>query len=211
MRDLLTEIVVAAEGVAPNAACGLTLVRGGQPLLITSSDQRAARLEQVQHKHGGPLTWSVEHRQAISVPDVSKEARWPVYSERAIAEDVRSSFTIPVAVAVELTVVLSIYAPCTGAFGPVEQRDACRYAEEAERSVALAVRLSASERTAWQLESALESRSLISQAVGVIMAENRCDADRAFGILRTASQNRNLKLRDVASMVIAGVDHAPTP
>lgn len=207
MRDFLTELVVAAERVAPDAVCGLSLVRGGQPLLVSSSDPRAAELERVQHEDGGPLTWSVEHGQAIAVPDMCDDGRWPRFTERAISEDVRSSFTVPVVVDHDFVVVLSVYAPRAHAFGPLEQREARRYAEEADRSVALVLRLAASERTTWQLESALESRSKISQAVGVIMAENRCDADKAFRILRAASQNRNVKLRDVASMVIAGVEH----
>lgn len=206
MRDFLTELVVAAEQVAANASCGLTLVRGGQSVLVSGSDQRAAALDRLQHEQGGPLTWSIAHGESVAVADVCSDVRWPVYSTHALARDVRSSFTVPAVVDDELMVVLNFYAPLPDAFGPAEQRDARRYAEEADRSVALALRLSASERMAWQLESALESRSTISQAVGVIMSENRCDADEAFRILRAASQNRNIKLRDLARQIITSVD-----
>ncbi len=206
MRDFLTELVVAAEQVAANASCGLTLVDGGRSLLVSSSDQRAAALARLQHEHGGPLTWSIEHVESVAVADVCTDDRWPAYSKHAVAHDVRSSFTVPAVVDDDVMVVLSFYAPLPDAFGPAEQRDARRYAEEADRSVALALRLSATERMAWQLELALESRSTISQAVGVIMSENRCDADEAFQILRSASQNRNIKLRDLARQIIASID-----
>lgn len=56
-----------------------------------------------------------------------------------------------------------------------------------------------------QLRASLASRSVIDQAVGVLMAEQRCTAGEAFAILRSASQNRNLKLRQVAEDVVRAV------
>jgi hypothetical protein len=34
------------------------------------------------------------------------------------------------------------------------------------------------------------------------MSQNHCTRDTAFGILRRASQNRNVKVRDVAATII---------
>jgi AmiR/NasT family two-component response regulator len=45
--------------------------------------------------------------------------------------------------------------------------------------------------------------------MGVIMAQNRCSSDTAFGILRRASQNRNLKLWHVAGDIITAVTRTP--
>ena len=53
-----------------------------------------------------------------------------------------------------------------------------------------------------QLQVAMESRATIEQAKGIIMAANRCSPDAAFDILRRASQNRNRKLRDIASDIV---------
>jgi AmiR/NasT family two-component response regulator len=55
----------------------------------------------------------------------------------------------------------------------------------------------------------LGSRAVIDQALGVIMAQQRCDSHEAFALLRHASQNRNRKLRDVATDVITGVSGKP--
>lgn len=46
---------------------------------------------------------------------------------------------------------------------------------------------------------------MIDQATGVIMAEQRCTATGAFAILRAASRNRNVKLRQVAEQIITGI------
>ncbi len=51
------------------------------------------------------------------------------------------------------------------------------------------------------LERALESRDLIGQAKGVLMARHKLTADEAFDLLRAASNHRNEKLRDVAEQV----------
>lgn len=52
-----------------------------------------------------------------------------------------------------------------------------------------------------QLERALGSNREIGVAIGIIMARERCSADEAFDRLRTVSQYRNLKLREVAAQV----------
>lgn len=63
-----------------------------------------------------------------------------------------------------------------------------------------------------QLEAALESRTVIDQALGVIMSQQRCTAVAAFDVLRRQSQNSNRKLRDVATDLIHHVSgQPPTP
>lgn len=53
------------------------------------------------------------------------------------------------------------------------------------------------------LHQALESRDLIGQAKGLLMAANRCGPDEAFTLLVSRSQRENRKLVDVATAVIA--------
>jgi AmiR/NasT family two-component response regulator len=50
---------------------------------------------------------------------------------------------------------------------------------------------------------------VIYQALGVIMAQERCAQAQAFEILRTASQHSNLKLRDIAAAVVTSVSGEP--
>ena len=51
---------------------------------------------------------------------------------------------------------------------------------------------------------AMESRAVIEQAKGVLMAQRQVDADQAFEILREASQRYNRKLRDIAVGIVEG-------
>jgi AmiR/NasT family two-component response regulator len=56
------------------------------------------------------------------------------------------------------------------------------------------------------LKAALESRTTIDLAVGIIMGQNRCSQEAAFKILKNASRTRNVKLRDVAATIVAAVN-----
>ena len=53
-----------------------------------------------------------------------------------------------------------------------------------------------------QLSEAMQSRAVIEQAKGILMAVHRCDADDAFRHLVRMSQNSNRKLRDVAEETV---------
>jgi len=55
------------------------------------------------------------------------------------------------------------------------------------------------------LRDALESRDVIGQAKGILMARYGVSADRAFEDLRRASQGNGRKLRDVAEEVVGSI------
>ncbi|OSC50183.1 antitermination regulator, partial [Streptomyces sp. 4F] len=65
------------------------------------------------------------------------------------------------------------------------------------------------QQSAADLQATLRSRTVIDQAMGVIMGQQRCGADDAFAFLRAASQNRNIKLRDLCVQLIQNVTGEP--
>ena len=56
---------------------------------------------------------------------------------------------------------------------------------------------------------AMESRAVIEQAKGVLMAQRHVDAEAAFEILRDASQRYNRKLRDIAVGIVESAQASP--
>ena len=58
-----------------------------------------------------------------------------------------------------------------------------------------------------RLQARLESQPVIEQAKGIIMAEQRCGPEEAFGLLRRASQRANLKVHTLAAQIVAHVAH----
>lgn len=56
-----------------------------------------------------------------------------------------------------------------------------------------------------QCREALETRAVIDQAIGVLMADRRCGPDEAFRLLREASQRDNRRVHDIATAMVEGV------
>lgn len=53
-----------------------------------------------------------------------------------------------------------------------------------------------------QLRDAVEAHRIIGQATGILMERHRLTAALAFDRLRTASQNRNIKVREIAGRIV---------
>jgi hypothetical protein len=83
------------------------------------------------------------------------------------------------------------------------------FAANAAGAIAVAVKLADQTQMSDDLHGALASRAVIDQATGIIMAQQRCSAAAAFDILRRASQNRNIKVRDLAAEIVNTVGGKP--
>jgi AmiR/NasT family two-component response regulator len=98
---------------------------------------------------------------------------------------------------------------CRRGIAELQARHAERFAQSASIAVGIAARMAQQAVLTDQLRASLASRSVIDQAPGVIMGEERPTAEEAFEILRAVSQNRNIKLRQVAENVVCRVTGRP--
>ncbi|MFF0778940.1 ANTAR domain-containing response regulator [Streptomyces sp. NPDC003720] len=62
-----------------------------------------------------------------------------------------------------------------------------------------------------QLRHAIDSRPVIDQARGILMAAHSCTPEQAWHVLREASQRTNTKLREVAGALIASTAPGSPP
>ncbi|NJQ17363.1 ANTAR domain-containing protein [Streptomyces bohaiensis] len=77
--------------------------------------------------------------------------------------------------------------------------------------VALAQRLFDAQLLARDLQAAMQSRTVIDQAVGMVMSSRNCSSDQAMRWLRTLSQHRNVKLRDLCAHLVGRLPGTPAP
>src|SRR5699024_1790217 len=77
-----------------------------------------------------------------------------------------------------------------------------RYAELAAKATLVMLRLSGHSARARDLQAAMESRTAIDVAVGIVMAQNGCSQAEALEILQRASSHQNIKLRDQAEQIV---------
>ena len=206
--DQLTALTVKV--LPEDVSCGITLRRERGAFTVASSDDRARQVDEVQYGHDeGPCLRSLATGEVVMVDDLASDDRWDGYRAPALGHGVRSSLSLPLRSGDQVIGALNVYGTTPRAFGPAEQLVARRFADEASRALALAVRLAESTEMSAHLQAALASRAVIDQAVGIIMGQNRCTADEAFDMLRKVSQNRNVKLRDVAADIVTSVGGQP--
>ena len=130
--------------------------------------------------------------------DVNTDDRWPEYQKRLAENGVYSTLGIPLDIGEGASAALNFFGPAPGLFTPELFDRAVGFGELASRTLHLSVRIGAAQARAQNLEAAMQSRTAIDVACGVIMAQNRCSQKEAMEILTKVSSNRNQKLRDVA-------------
>ena len=175
----------------------------GNLITVGTSDRAAWEADQVEFDiEDGPCVEALRTGAVFKAIDLSEERRWPAWVAVATLLGFSSAAGIPAEISPGHRIVLNLYAPAPQAFDEETLHRATLYAEEVARTIPAAVRLFEADERVSHLEQALASRSTIEQALGVLMTQNQCTRDSAFGILRRASQNRNVKLRDVAATII---------
>ena len=202
--------VLAAAGFDRDVSVGLTLDRQGHTTTVSNSDAQAAKYDEIQYSFDhGPCLTAMRTGETVVVDDLAEDDRWGPYQSHALLLGAQSSVSHPLSGGRGVVGALNVYARDPHVFGPAEQELAGRFAAEASRALVLAVRFAAQAELSEQLGAALKSRTVIDHAIGIVMAQTRCDAAQAFAILRSASQNRNIKLRVLATEIVTTVGGRP--
>ena len=202
----LMQSVADLSGRAVPAAvtCGITLSEGGHVITVASSDALAKLLDEQQYElDSGPCLQALGTGVVVLADDLSVETRWNGYPALALVHGVRSVLSSPLLVGERPIGALNLYATKAGAFDADSQSGAAQLAALAA-ATATAALLHFDEVTLTDhLRTALSSRSVIDQAIGIIIGMQRCPSETAFDVLRTASQNRNIPLREIAAELLA--------
>ena len=205
VQTFLHEVtLLAGRLVEPPASCGITTHYDGWPMTAATSDERASLIDEEQYGAGdGPCLTAMRTGEMVQVPDLETEDRWPTFVEAARRHGVRCILAMPLVIRGERRGALNIYGfERADDFNDTEIERARVFAAQAATALALTLRHIEQGQHATQLEDALRSRSVIDQAIGILMAQQQCDPEAAFGLLRKHSQNHNKRLRDVAREMI---------
>ena len=196
---------------AGEVLCGLTLLRPRTMGTVASSSELARKTDEIQYAFDdGPCLRAARENVTVYVRDVPNDTRFPDYRDAVAEHGIRSALGIPVPLGGESRAGLDFYSTVTNAFDDDAVAAAEAFALEASKSLRLAVRMAQLSDASKHLEAAMQSRTVIDLAAGIIMAQNRCSQDAAVEILKSASSARNIKLREVASAVVASANQAPT-
>ncbi|YCH06588.1 ANTAR domain-containing protein [Arthrobacter sp. alpha11c] len=206
LEDLATMTATKLTTAGNTIACGVTVIRQKKPIAIADSDALARNLDEIQNSFDdGPCLTALRTRTITHVPDVHTEQRWPEYMRVAAATNVGSILALPMELNSTAEAVVNLYSTRTHGFSHDDLLAAERVTATGAKALHLALKISQLRDARDNLTAALQSRTTIDTAVGIIMAQNRCSRDAAFQILASASSHRNIKLREVAVRIIARI------
>jgi len=201
----LTRVATLAVQAIPGAqGAGLTLLQQDRPQTVIATDAFVHQVDEVQYGLGeGPCLSAVAAGRTFTSGNLGGEPMWPRFGPRVGRLGVHSALSLPLLVNDKPIGALNVYARPHDSFGPAATRMGEAFAAPAAVSVANARALAQAERLVAQLSDALQSRTEIDQALGIVMSRTGGTSEQAFRQLRKQSQTRQVKVVDLAGELIA--------
>ncbi len=202
VREALTRI----------AALSVTAIDGCQEAGLCNTDGVAdhaqtsailTELDELQNTLGeGPCIDAFSGQDSVYAADLAEDARWPRFGPLAVRAGMRSVIAYRLFTTTDTVGALHMYSGVPNAFSATDRALGMIFASHAAMALDVARREDAHQVRGANLQAALVSRDIIGQAQGILMERELIAADRAFDLLRTSSQNLNVRLRDIAQKLV---------
>ncbi len=209
---LAEETLETTHGRVANLACrtlppcdlaSVTMINEGRPSTPVRTDPLAADLDSVQYRsRRGPCLEAYQVGKIVRERISEKTDRWPEFSTEARKAGVQSVLAVPLVANGHPLGALNLYSKSPRGYDEGAEETALLFSQQAAVACANAELYWRTFTLTEHLREALESRDVIGQAKGILMARRNCTAEAAFELLRQASQHRNIKLREIAEQVV---------
>ncbi|MEV5712503.1 ANTAR domain-containing protein [Amycolatopsis mediterranei] len=207
LSELLQALLERISGELPGwLGAGLTISRGERPLRVLATAGVGEQVLAAQLAHGGPVPVANATGEPVTTDRLFGDERWPALTRETVFDSgpavaaIRGAAALPGFWDEDGIFVLSVSldrAPDADTLGVLR-----RYAKLTEMTLVVAETATAGDPD--QMLDLLASRAAIEQAKGAIMAVRRCSPEEAWQTLRRASQEFNVKVRELA---VALVEH----
>jgi GAF domain-containing protein len=179
-------------------AAAVSIVHRGERIDSPAvTDGVVREVDEMQFRLGeGPCFDALDQHDTVHSNDLSIDERWPNWGPKIAAEMGMWSIVSYRLFSNERSLgALNLYGRARSSFTTEEIGDGLALAAH------VAVALAAAQKME-QLTLAVDTRTLIGQATGMLMERYDLSPDRAFGVLSRLSQHRNVKLRELAEHVV---------
>ncbi|MFF0160671.1 GAF and ANTAR domain-containing protein [Streptomyces sp. NPDC005263] len=200
VSETLDEIAESAVKLVSGCdAAGILAVRGGHAVTLAACGEWVRESDRLQGELGeGPcfdLARGAAGERAYRIEDMTDPPpSWPRFAKAARDLGIGSMTGVLLYTDKEDFGALNLYARRPGAF--TKEFETAGWLLASHAAVALS-----SARTIDQLEHAMQTRHGIGEAMGILMERHQLSEEDAFNVLRSISQEHNIKLRDVAQRV----------
>jgi hypothetical protein len=185
----------------------LMLSRRGRLETVAATDDVARQIDALERELGeGPCIDAMADAGVLHDRDLSDGSRWPRLHGRVLSSTpVRGMAGFRLRTGVDETGALNLFSDEADRLTSTSLHQGTVLASFVTVTV-----LAATERqSALSLRAGLESNREIGKAMGLLMASHGISDDEAFAMLRSTSQDRNVKLVEVARQVLEHHQHRP--
>jgi GAF domain-containing protein len=209
--SVLQRVAVLARKTIPGVAeASVSVIIADRAETAAYTGRLARDLDETQYGRGyGPCLEAAVGEELRGIADARTESRWPDYARVCVERGALSSLAVPVPVHQTVSAALNLYALEAHAFDDEAADVARTFASYAAVAVGNVHVYETTRERAENLEIAMQTRAVIEQAKGILMAQRRCDAAEAFSILAAASQRANRKLREIAAAIVDSISDRP--
>ena len=198
-EQILRLIVASAVQTVPGAEhAGVSLLHAdGSITSHAPSSDLVRRVDQLQASlREGPCVTVLWEQHTVLVDDLSAEVtQWPSFAPAAAACGVVSMLGFQLFVSGDSRGALNLFSSRRGGFDIESQTLGGLFASHAAAALGRA-------RQNEQLHQALATRDVIGQAKGILMERFGINSTAAFAMLVKASQDTNIKVADVARVLV---------
>jgi GAF domain-containing protein len=181
----------------------VTVLRDSKAETVASTSERVWAIDSDQYAAGdGPCLEAARTGEIVRVSVETAWDRWPVFARSARAAGVESYLSAPLPVDEKFAGSLNLYSEQAHGFDELDEKLLRLYVAAAVAAIASERRYVAARTAAENLRRALDSRAVIDQAIGVLMATRDIDASEAFRQISRESQNTNVRVREIAARVL---------
>jgi GAF domain-containing protein len=192
------------------AGASVTLVESDRAFTVAFAGQLALDLDETQYQDGfGPCLEVAQSAGTVTVPDMAAETRWPAFAGQALAAGVHASVSVALPLQEAVLGALNVYANQPAVFDTDAIELARTFAGYAAVAIANARLYQRTATLAEDMRRAMETRAVIEQAKGILIAQQRCTPEQAFELLIRLSQKAHRKLRDCAADLVTSTAEEP--
>jgi len=202
--ETLDEVVALAKRVLPETPeTSVTLLTNDEAWTAAFSGELANSLDERQYDDGyGPCLDAAVSGGAIQVTVEDPDGPYPDFRQLAHQLGVSHSLSVGLPAAGRTIGALNLYTTAGQAFSDDSSRIAGTFAGFAGIALATVGRYDDAVAAATQLQQALQSRAVISQAQGILMSEHHYSRNEAFAALLRLAQQEGMKLQAVAQELV---------
>jgi GAF domain-containing protein len=209
LEELLARVATYAVHAIPGAdGAGVTLLRTDRPdnrvEALAASAPFVREIDEIQYVEvgEGPCITAALERATVRSGSLGGEQRWPRFGPRVGRLGIHSVLSLPLLLPDQVVGAVNVYAHRKEAFTDHAAELGELFAAPAAVAVHNAQILARALTVAAQLQTALSSRPVIDQAIGILLARTGGTAEEAFARLRTISQREHTKLATVAQHIV---------